>query len=117
MGCSLHLGEVLRCNKALTEPTSIILLWPFLYYNLCAVNAQGTIIWCKDQLAVKDQIFDNHACAEFLLCPSRVFGFFTNAKIWQCCRHCQPCIPIYLQFPSLFVTYDASKYEIRHQWM
>ena len=79
MACSLHLREVLQCNKALTEPTSIILLWSFLYYKY-AVNAQGIIIWCKDQLAVKDQTFDDHACAEFLLCPFRVFGFFTNAK-------------------------------------
>ena len=27
------------------------------------------------------------------------------------------CIPIYLQFPSLFATYDVSKCEIRYQWI
>ena len=26
-------------------------------------------------------------------------------------QNCQLCIPIYLQFPSLFATYDVSKYE------
>ena len=32
-------------------------------------------------------------------------------------HYCQLCIPIYLQFPSLFETHDVSKYDIRYQWM
>ena len=78
MTCSLHLREVLQCNKALTQPKSIILLWPFRYYT-CTVDAKGISIWCKDQLAMKDQTFDDHACAEFLFCPSRVLKGITSA--------------------------------------
>ena len=29
----------------------------------------------------------------------------------------QLCIPIYLQFPSLFETYDVSKCKIKYQWI
>ena len=47
----------------------------------------------------------------------KIFGFFTNAPNWQYCHYCQLCIPIYLQFSSLFATYDASKFETRYQWM
>ena len=45
------------------------------------------------------------------------FGFFTNAQHWQYLHYCQLCIPIYLQFPSLFATYDIGKYDIKYQWM
>ena len=36
------------------------------------------------------------------------FEFFTNAQNWQ---YCQLCISIYLQFLSLFTTYDVSNYK------
>ena len=39
------------------------------------------------------------------LCQVQI-GFFTNTQNWQHWHYCQLCIPIYLQFPSLFATYD-----------
>ena len=50
-------------------------------------------------------------------CTPLPIGFFTNTQNWQHWHYCQFCIPIYLQFPSLFATYDVSKCEIRYQWM
>ena len=44
-----------------------------------------------------------------------VLEFFTIIQSWQCWHYCQFCVPIYLQFFSLFVTNDVSKYEIRNQ--
>ena len=32
-------------------------------------------------------------------------------------HYCQPRIPIYMQFASLFAKYEFSQYEIRYQWM
>ena len=43
--------------------------------------------------------------------------FFTKAQIWLYWHCCQLCVPIYLQFPSLFVTYGISKYEMRYSWV
>ena len=43
--------------------------------------------------------------------------FFTNIQGWQYWHYCQLCVPTYLQFSSLFITTDVSKYEIRNQWV
>ena len=52
-------------------------------------------------------------------CLSKVvlspFEFFTNTQGWQFWHYCQRCIPIYLQFSSLFTSIDVSKCEIRNQ--
>ena len=44
-----------------------------------------------------------------------VFEFFINIKRWQYWHYYQLCIPIYLQFSSLFAPIDVSKCEIRNQ--
>ena len=41
--------------------------------------------------------------------------FFTITQSWQCWHYCQLCIPIYLQFSSLFAPTVVSKCEIRNQ--
>ena len=45
------------------------------------------------------------------------FEFFTNIQSWQCWHYFQLCVPIYLQFSSLFIITVVSKYEIRNQWV
>ena len=45
------------------------------------------------------------------------FGFFTKTQNWQYWHYCQLCIPIYMQFPSLFTPHDVSKCDIRYQWV
>ena len=42
---------------------------------------------------------------------------FTKTQNWRYWHYCQLCIPIYLQFPSLFAQYGISKYEIRYQFV
>ena len=39
--------------------------------------------------------------------------FFTAAQNWQYWHQYQLCIPIYLLFPSLFVSYDVSEHELK----
>ena len=46
-----------------------------------------------------------------------LFGFFTNSQNWQYWHYCQLCIPIHLQFPSLFSPYEVSKCDISYQWL
>ena len=41
--------------------------------------------------------------------------FFTVTQNWQCWHYCQLCIPICLQFSSLFAPTDINKLEIRNQ--
>ena len=43
------------------------------------------------------------------------FKFFTNTQIWQRWHYWQICIPIHLQFSSLFASNDVSKREIGNQ--
>ena len=40
------------------------------------------------------------------------FVFFTITQSWQCWHYCQLCIPIHLQFSSLFATNDVNKCKI-----
>ena len=41
---------------------------------------------------------------------------FTNTQKWQCYHHYQLCIPLYLQFSSVFAPYNIF-IETRCQWM
>ena len=41
-------------------------------------------------------------------------SFFTNTKGWQCWHYCQLCVPINLQFSSLFASTADNKFEIRN---
>ena len=49
----------------------------------------------------------------FIFCCTIVF--FTITQSWQCWHYCQLCIPIYLQFSSLFITTVVNKCELRNQ--
>ena len=40
---------------------------------------------------------------------------FTVTQNWQCWHYCQLCIPLCLQFSSLFAPTDINKLEIRNQ--
>ena len=59
-------------------------------------------------------IHNTHCIAYF---DPYTIAVFTNAQDWHYCHYWQLCIPIYLQFSSLFTLIYVSKCEIRWDWV
>ena len=80
----------------------------FFYWMNCWLHLHCRVMWVITTQFLNPQLF--------YLSSVYSIGFFTNTQRWQYWHYCQFCIPIHLQFPSLFAPYNFSKCEIRCQW-